>query len=135
MCDQCGNRSYLVRQVISQHINTSIQVRSHQRRRSWRAGGGGPMKIFGGGGGKHIVLPPPPPPPNKNIGFPGQVRNFVDQIHFMSIQFRRFGSCITDSSFNFIFPAFEFALTTFKSTFVSFKFPKNATSSQNGHSI
>ena len=26
------------------------------------------------------------------IGFPGQFRNFVDQIHFMSIQFRRFGS-------------------------------------------
>ena len=70
-----------------------------------------------------------------NIGFPGQFRNFVDQIHFMSIQFRRFGSCTTDSSFDFIFPAFEFALTPFKSKFVSFKFPKNAASSQNGHSI
>ena len=23
------------------------------------------------------------------IGFPGQFRNFVDQIHFMNIQFRR----------------------------------------------
>ena len=31
-----------------------------------------------------------------------------------------------------IFPAFEFALTPFKSKFVSFKFPKNAASSQNG---
>ena len=70
-----------------------------------------------------------------NIGFPGQFRNFVDQIHFMSIQFRRFGSCTTDSSYDFIFPAFEFALTPFKSKFVSFKFPKNAASSQNGHSI
>ena len=69
------------------------------------------------------------------IGFPGQFRNFVDQIHFMSVQFRRFGSCTTDSSFDFIFPAFEFALTPIKSKFVSFKFPKNAASSQNGHSI
>ena len=69
------------------------------------------------------------------IGFPGQFRNFVDQIHFMSIQFRRLGSCTMDSSFDFIFPAFEFALTPFKSKFVSFKFPKNAASSQNGHSI
>ena len=65
-----------------------------------------------------------------NIGFPGQFRNFVDQFHFMSIQFRRFGSCTTDSSFDLIFPAFEFALTPFKSKFVSFKFPKTAASSQ-----
>ena len=36
------------------------------------------------------------------IRFPGQLRNFVDWIHFMSIQFRRFGSCTTDSSFDFI---------------------------------
>ena len=70
-----------------------------------------------------------------NIGFPGQFRNFVDQINFMSIQFRRFGSCTTDSSFDFIFPAFEFVLTPIKSKFMSFKFAKNASSSQNGHSI
>ena len=57
-----------------------------------------------------------------NINFPGQFRNFVDQIHFTIIQFRRFGSCTTDSSFDFIFPAFEFALTLIKSNFVSFKF-------------
>ena len=70
-----------------------------------------------------------------NIGFPGQFRNFVDQIHFMSIQFRRFGSCTTQLSFDFIFPAFDFALTPIKSKFVSFKFAKNAASLQNGHSI
>ena len=70
-----------------------------------------------------------------NIGFPGQFRNFVDQIHFMSIQFRRFGSCPTDLSFDFIFQAFDFALTPLKSEFVSFKFAKNAASLQNGHSI
>ena len=58
------------------------------------------------------------------IGFPGQFRNFVDQIHVMSIQFRGFGSCTTDSSFDFIFPAFEFASTPIKSKFVSFKFAK-----------
>ena len=52
-----------------------------------------------------------------NIGFPGQFRNFVDQIHFMSIQFRRFGSCPTDLSFDFIFQAFDFALTPLKSEF------------------
>ena len=57
-----------------------------------------------------------------SIGFPGQFRNFVDQIHFMSIQFRRFGSCTTDLSFDFIFQAFDFALTPIKSKFVSFKF-------------
>ena len=44
------------------------------------------------------------------IGFPGQFRNYVDQIHFMSIQFRRFGSCTTDLSFDFIFPAFAFCI-------------------------
>ena len=58
------------------------------------------------------------------IGFPGQFRNFVDQINFMSIQFRRFGSCTTDLSFHFIFQAFDFALTPIKSKFVSFKFAK-----------
>ena len=66
-----------------------------------------------------------------NIGFPGQFRNFVDQIHFMSIQFRRFGSCITHLSFDFIFQAFDLALTPIKSKFVSFKFAKNAASLQN----
>ena len=59
-----------------------------------------------------------------SIGFPGQFRNFVDQIHFMSIQFRRFGSCTIDLSFDFIFQAFDFALTPIKSKFVSFKFAK-----------
>ena len=53
----------------------------------------------------------------------------------MSIQFRRFGSCTTDLSFDFIFPAFEFAVTPSKSKCVSYWFPKNAASSQNGHSI
>ena len=72
---------------------------------------------------------------HNNIGFPGQFCNFVDQIHFMSIQFRRFWSCTTDLSFDFIFPAFDFALTPIKSKFVSFKFAKNAASLQNGHSI
>ena len=42
----------------------------------------------------------------------------------MSIQFRRFGSCPTDLSFDFIFQAFDFALTPLKSEFVSFKFRK-----------
>ena len=72
---------------------------------------------------------------NDNIGFPGKFRNFVDQIHFMSIQFRRFGSCTTDLSFDLIFQAFDFAFTPIISKFVSFKFPKNGASSQNGHSI
>ena len=62
-----------------------------------------------------------------SIGFPGQFRNFVDQIHFMSIQFRRFGSCTTDLSFDFIFPAFDFAMTPIKSKFVSlFNLAKNS---------
>ena len=45
------------------------------------------------------------------IGFPGQFRNFVAQMHFMSFKFRRFGSCTTDGFvIRFHFPSIRICI-------------------------
>ena len=45
-----------------------------------------------------------------NIGFPGQFRNFVDQIHFMSIQFRRFGVMHNRFVIRFYYPSIRICI-------------------------
>ena len=55
-----------------------------------------------------------------NIGFPGQIRKFDNQIHFNFIQIRQILSCREKLPFKFILLSFNLTFPSKESVFMSF---------------